>query len=344
MKSKPTWFRMSAENGVGVINIFGDIGSFGITFEDFQRELDRLGSVSELRMMMNSDGGDVFAGFAIYNALQLHPAQKTITVMGLAASIASVILMAADKRIMPGNAMIMIHNPVGAIVGEADELVSYGEAVAQMRAKIAQAYVDASGGKLSTKSALGLMDKQTWIGAERAVELGLADEIAQPIKIAAKFDLSAKYQNAPPELDARRDIDSLTASVSETDEANTEDSAMTTPAPKTADATTASTATSDAVASAVTAERDRIRHITAACKMAGHADKADGFVSAGKSLAEVIAALDALPPKAVDSKTADGKTAADVELSARHGAETESPVVVLDEAAIWARWNKTKAA
>lgn len=190
-KQNLSWFKMRAENGVATINILGDIGGFGVTYDSFQRSLDSLGPVSEINLRIQSDGGEVHQGFAIYNALQLHPAKKTVTVMGLAASMASVVAMAGDVRRMPKNAVMMIHNPIGGVQGNGDEIVSYGEAVNDMGSKIAQTYADASGGKLSVAKAQSLMDKQSWLGADQCLALGLCTDIIEPLKMAAHFKLDA---------------------------------------------------------------------------------------------------------------------------------------------------------
>lgn len=186
-KPVATWFKMKAENGVGKISILGSIGGFGVNFESFNRALTNLGPVNEIHLAINSDGGEVNDGFAIYNALAMHPATKTVTVMGLAASMASVVAMAGNKRVMPKNAVMMIHDPVGMIAGNAEEIQSYGEFVGDMRDKIAQTYADASGGKTSKNKFLALMDKQSWLGADQCMNLGLCTEVTEPQKMAAHY-------------------------------------------------------------------------------------------------------------------------------------------------------------
>jgi ATP-dependent Clp protease protease subunit len=87
----------------------------------FKADLDRLGDITELNLYINSDGGDVFAGQAIYSMLKRHKAKVIVHVDGLAASIASVIAMAGDVVHMPINAMLMIHNPMTHAAGNSAE-------------------------------------------------------------------------------------------------------------------------------------------------------------------------------------------------------------------------------
>jgi ATP-dependent Clp endopeptidase proteolytic subunit ClpP len=313
---KPTWFKMSADaqTGVGTINIFGEIGGWGIDFRSFSRELDSLGAVSELKIFIDSPGGDVFAGNAIYNALQMHPAQKTVTVMGLAASMASVIAMAGDRRIMPKNAMLMIHNPVGAIIGTSEELIAYGEAVANMRSNIAAAYVEASGGKLSEKKAYDLMDAQTWLTAEESVSYGLATEVAAPMQAAAQFDLS-RYANAPKNLTTNSEV-------------ATQESAMTTAAtPEAPKSLTEAEARADERAKILATQAQ----VNALCKIAKRPDLAASFNEKGLTVEQAMVEIEKAKPTD------------DVELSARQRLDVGDNVVAIDSNKIWDNYNRKRA-
>src|SRR5690606_28973282 len=90
--------------------------------KQFREDLDRLGDIKELLVYINSPGGDVFAGQAIYSMLKRHPAKVTVYVDGLAASAASIVAMAGDRVIMPRNAMMMIHRPWTIVAGNAETL------------------------------------------------------------------------------------------------------------------------------------------------------------------------------------------------------------------------------
>jgi ATP-dependent Clp endopeptidase proteolytic subunit ClpP len=153
--------------GTAEIGIFSDIGAAGLTAGDFDTALKALGSVRLLNVRINSDGGDVAAGFAIYNMLARHQAKKIVTIEGLAASMASVVAMAGDEIVMPSNAMMMIHNPFGGVVGNADAVQSFGEALESMQGSIVATYVRRT--KLDAAKVQEVMDRDTWLSADEAV-------------------------------------------------------------------------------------------------------------------------------------------------------------------------------
>jgi ATP-dependent Clp endopeptidase proteolytic subunit ClpP len=194
MSTKKTWFAIGRAAHGAAISIHSDIGDFGIGAGEFARQLQALGSPKELRISINSNGGDVSTGFAIYNMLNRHPANKIVTVEGIAASMASVIAMAGDEIVMPSNAMLMIHNPWGAITGKSDEIASFADALEMMQSNMAAVYRARSGQSLATIRAM--MDRETWLDASAAVEKGFADRIEEPMKAVASVDLS-RFANAP---------------------------------------------------------------------------------------------------------------------------------------------------
>jgi enoyl-CoA hydratase/carnithine racemase len=120
----------------------------------------------------------VFDGIAIYNALRNHPAYVTTRVDGIAASIASVIAQAGDRRIMQPAAQVMIHNAWGMTVGDNRDHDEMADLLRQQDAVLAGIYAARSG--RSADDFRPLMDAETWMTAERAVAEGLADEIVEP--------------------------------------------------------------------------------------------------------------------------------------------------------------------
>jgi ATP-dependent protease ClpP protease subunit len=365
-----SWFRMrAAVNGVAQLDIFGDIGGYGINFPMFARQLEQLGlgAGDTLKIRINSDGGDVYQGFAIYQALALHPARKEITVMGLAASMASVVFMAGDKRVMPANATLMIHNPVGQIIGQSEEIIAFGEGVGEMKNNIAAAYADASDGKLTLAKAIKLMDRQSWVGSAEALRLGLATEVMPSVKIAAKFDLS-RYANAPKNVGASfNSKESVMSKARNRQEFDFEDDAAATAAMRT-----------EVRAEVIKANAE----ITALCAIAGKPDLAAEFIEDDMTLSEVVSELDKLAKadktgkskrpgggtggydasasgnrreqrrdqrdarSARDSRGARGGDAED-EISARSAINLnggESSVPEINATKIWDRWNKAGVA
>ena len=118
-----SWFRMQATNNSQAdIFIYDEIGYWGVTAKQFVNDLRALGDISHINLHINSPGGDVFDGIAIFNALKHHGAAITVHIDGLAASMASVIAMVGNPVIMPGKTMMMIHNPCGLAGCNANEM------------------------------------------------------------------------------------------------------------------------------------------------------------------------------------------------------------------------------
>lgn len=204
--AKP-WFVARAINAsVGEITIYGDIGFGGVDAEAFYQKLTAMRGAKTLHVHINSDGGDVTVGFAISNMLARHPARKIVHVDGIAASMASVIAMVGDEILMPSNAFMMIHNPWGGAVGDAEDMRRHGQTLDMMREAILQSYVKRTG--LDSARVGKMMDAETWINAEDAVKLGFADRIEAPLKMAAMLkaaDLAKKFKGSP----MRRDWEGL---------------------------------------------------------------------------------------------------------------------------------------
>ena len=139
------FWNIKKANDEGELILYGDISSsswFGdeVTPKQFKSDLASLGDVKKLNIYINSGGGDVFAGQAIYTMLKRHNAKKTVYVDGLAASIASVIAMAGDEIIIPANGMIMIHNPWTVMGGSATDFRKIADQLDLIRDTIAVVY------------------------------------------------------------------------------------------------------------------------------------------------------------------------------------------------------------
>jgi ATP-dependent Clp endopeptidase proteolytic subunit ClpP len=193
------WYDFRAQARGAEIVIYDEIGTFGIPAKAFLDELKALGPVAELTVRINSPGGSVFDGVAIYNALKRQDATITVWIDGIAASIASMIAMAGDEVVMPENAMLVLHDPSGLVMGTASDMRGMAEALDRMKAGMVVAYRDKSGRDDAEIEAL--MAAETWLSAQEAVELGLADRVDEPVRMAAHFDLS-RFRNTPPQLAA----------------------------------------------------------------------------------------------------------------------------------------------
>ena len=139
-----------------------------------------------INIYINSAGGSVYEGLAIYNQLKRHKAFKTVYVDGFACSIASVIAMAGDKVIMPKASMLMIHNAWTVAAGNAKELRKVAEDLDNMSETIAQAYLVKAGDKLSEEKLREMLDNETYIKAEDCLALGLCDSLGEEESIEEK--------------------------------------------------------------------------------------------------------------------------------------------------------------
>lgn len=184
--------KAKAEEKIGELLLYGDIANaqwWGdeVTPKQIDAELKALGDIETLNVYVNSGGGSVFAGQAIFNIIKRCKAtKKNAYIDGLAASIASVIPLACDKVHMPKNAMMMIHNPWAAFAGNAKEFRKMADTLDTIGETIIGIYIEKS--KQEKEKLMQLMDEETWLTADDALELGLVDEIQQEKKIAASVD------------------------------------------------------------------------------------------------------------------------------------------------------------
>ncbi|MEU5596825.1 head maturation protease, ClpP-related [Streptomyces sp. NPDC020298] len=154
--------------------LYDEIGGWGTLAEDFIAELDAI-TAPKLRVRVSSPGGSVFEGVALANALRAHPAEVTVQVDGIAASIASVIAMAADRVVMQPQAMMMVHEASGLCMGNAQDMQDMSALLDKISGNIADAYTEKAGG--TRDEWRQVMKAETWYTAEEAVEAGLADEM-----------------------------------------------------------------------------------------------------------------------------------------------------------------------
>jgi len=154
-----------------------------VTPRHFWQDLEALGEISELKVFLNSDGGDVFAGQAIHSMLRRHPAQVNVVVDGLAASIASLVAVAGDRVTMPRNAMMMVHNPWTMGIGDAIEFRHLANTLDVVRESMIAAYQSKT--KMERGALMQLLNAETWMTAVQAVELGFADEVEEAKSVMA---------------------------------------------------------------------------------------------------------------------------------------------------------------
>lgn len=205
------WYQISAaakaadsETKVVEIYIYGNIGDRwnedGVIASEMVREISAL-DADEITLRINSYGGSVTDGLAIYNALKRHPATINVQVDGVAISCASYIAMAGDTITMAKNAQMMIHAPWSFAMGNATELREQADLLDRYSKAMTSAYADKSG--LTYDDALALMTdgKDHWYSADEALEAGFCDSVGEEVEVAASlassFDLTRFKQSAP---------------------------------------------------------------------------------------------------------------------------------------------------
>lgn len=210
--TKGNYFTMAKAEGQqkAKIDIYGDIVSEDWRWSEtetsavsFRDSLNALGEdINELDIHINSGGGNVFEAVAIYNMLKRHKAKVNVHIDGLAASAASVIAMAADNLHMPSNSMMMIHNAWSVFMGNHHELREFATQLEKINnTAVKQSYIEKNP-DIDVDELSSLMDKETWLTAQEALEMGLADEVTNAVQTAASITAEqlARYENAPSAL------------------------------------------------------------------------------------------------------------------------------------------------
>ena len=198
-RSERPWYRITNQAAdEAEVMLYDEVGGWlGATADDFINDLRGI-TAPKILLRVNSPGGSVTEGIAIANALRSHPANVTVQVDGVAASIASVIAMAGDRVRMMPNALLMVHEASGLCVGEASDMIKMAEVLDKISDNIAGAYAARAGG--TETEWRQVMKEETWYRGEEAVAAGLADEVV-PIP---------KRGDSPPEPEMQQQFD-LTA-------------------------------------------------------------------------------------------------------------------------------------
>ena len=154
-----------------------------------------------INIYVNSGGGSVFAGMAIYNMLKRHKGYKTVYVDGLAGSIASVIALAGDKIVIPKNAYFMIHKPWCACGGNANDFREMANTLDKVEQGILNVYKDNLSSEMYYDEVVEMVNNETWLTGEEASKYFANVEIVEPLQlVACTSDLYAKYNNTPNDI------------------------------------------------------------------------------------------------------------------------------------------------
>lgn len=185
-----TWFDIKAKaEAEADVFLYDEIGGFGVNARDFISEI-RASGAKKINLRINSPGGSVFDGLAIYNFLKEQ--DVTVQVDGLAASIASIIAMAGKEVRIASNGFLMIHNPWGGAMGDSDEMRQTADLLDKIRDSLVGTYAKKTGKDAETIKRW--MDEETWFSAEEAKENGFVDTITDEVSFSASV---RSFKKAP---------------------------------------------------------------------------------------------------------------------------------------------------
>lgn len=188
--------RAATSDAPAEILLYDEIGQWGVTAKAFAATLANAGA-GPITVRINSPGGEVFDGLAIYNALKAHPGGVTTQVDGLAASAASYIAMAGSTVSMAESSMMMIHDAWGVVVGNRNDMRQTAATLDKVDGQMAGIY-SAKTGKPVAEIA-GMMDAETWLTAAEAKDAGFCDALCATSGKSARADPAA----ASPAVRAR---------------------------------------------------------------------------------------------------------------------------------------------
>lgn len=207
-----SWYTLQASGEAEQRNIeifvYGEIGAWGVTANQFVQDLRAIDDgASPVIVAFNSIGGDLFDGLAIHNALSRLGERCTGRIDALAASAASVAVCGAHRVVIAANAMLMIHNPYTFTGGDAEDFRRVADVLDQTLEAIIAAY-KAKAPDIDEAELRRMVNAETWLTANEAVALGLADEVGDGLKVSAclgQGSVLQRFQHAPPELLAQLD-------------------------------------------------------------------------------------------------------------------------------------------
>lgn len=284
------WYSITNKGEVSAeIKIFGPIGNTwdgeGVTAAKFIKDFQAI-KAKNITLSVNSPGGSLFDGITIYTAMAASGKTITAKVMGLAASAASLIVMAASKISMPKNTHLMVHKAGQVAFGNADELRAAADVLDTLDESIANTYAARTGKPVDEIKAM--LDKgDTWLNADQAVELGFADEATELVTVTAEFDLAA----LPDHI--RNAMQPVEPIVVETTAAALADQILAMAKEAGVEALAPVFALDPTVVDAATAQAaiDAAKGIQAYAKLAGQDDRAEPLIRARKTVAEARAIL-----------------------------------------------------
>lgn len=209
----------STDNTISILDVIGeDYWGEGVTTKRIAAALRAIGN-NDVVVNINSPGGNMFEGLAIYNQLRAHSGKVTVNVLGIAASAASIIAMAGDEIQMGRGAFLMIHNCWGVCIGNRHDLAKLAQDMEPFDKSMCDIYMARSG--QASDAISQMMDNETYIGASDAIEKGFADNLLSadvindgdesPQAAIRKLDALLAKSNTP-RAERRKLISALTGS------------------------------------------------------------------------------------------------------------------------------------
>jgi len=177
------WFAIKAAADEAEISIFDEIGGWGVTVSDFKKEFDSIRETKSITLLLNSPGGSVFDGMAVYNILATVRERLSVRVIGVAASIASVIALSGFKLTMAEATYLMIHEPWAIAIGPAAEMRKTADLLDSVTLQMVDIY--AAHSNLSKEEIARRMAEETWMTAQEALDAGFAQEVEGGAAVAA---------------------------------------------------------------------------------------------------------------------------------------------------------------
>lgn len=202
----PVSAERDSDTTISILDVIGEDywSGTGVTANRISAALRSIGDRA-ITVRINSPGGDMFEGIAIYSLLRAHPAKVTVEVLGWAASAASIIAMAGDEIRMGLGSFMMVHNAWGLVIGNRHDMREAASLFDQFDAAIADIYQARTG--MARTDIEQLMDAETFMNPTQAIEYGFADAV-DDAQIHAETNASAQVR---PELLAKRRIDAALA-------------------------------------------------------------------------------------------------------------------------------------
>lgn len=171
------------------LNIWGDLIESKTSAEYIRKAIEKADAINGIELYINSIGGYVDEGVSIYNLLKRQSVPVTAYIDGMACSIASVVAMAADKIVMPSNTTMMIHHAIGGCYGNAKEHREFATKLDKISEASTNSYLVHAGDKLTRETLEPLLNAETFLTAQEAFDIGLCDEILDPVDLTESKEI-----------------------------------------------------------------------------------------------------------------------------------------------------------